>query len=84
MTGINFDETKWREALGNDNFKWLINLPEEELRDMFRELRVPHNIDFRWTIYGTEYEVVSHFNGDSTDDFIKKLKRMITSEVIQP
>jgi hypothetical protein len=54
-------------------------MSEEELREVFREIRMPRGVDFRWRIFGTEYEVVSHFNGDSTDDFIHKLKRMMTS-----
>jgi hypothetical protein len=56
-------------------------MSEDELREVFREIRMPRGINFRWKIFGTEYEVFSHFKGDSGDDMYHKLKRLLYEEI---
>jgi hypothetical protein len=74
-------EAQLRETLTDDIFEWLVEMSEDELREVFREIRMPRGIDFRWRIFGTEYEVVSRFNGDSGDDMYCKLKRILSEKI---
>lgn len=59
---------------------WMSDLPEEKIRRRYRELKIPRNVDFRWTIGGTEYTVVSHFKKDSADDITGKVRRLMEDE----
>jgi hypothetical protein len=74
-------ETELREALGEDTFEWLLAMSEKEIREVFREIRIPRDVDYRCNIFGTEYSVVSRFNGHSNDDLYHKLKRLLSEEV---
>jgi hypothetical protein len=60
---------------------WLCELPEAQMRQVLPDLRIPQNVDFKWTIGGTEYTVRSQFQTDKGGDFIHKIKRLLESEV---
>ena len=65
----------------DETLDWLSDLPEDEIRQRYREMRIPRNVDFRWTIGSTEYTVVSHFNQNAGDDILHKVQRLLEDEV---
>ena len=73
-------ENALRQSIDN-YLNWLSDLPEEEIRQRFPEIRLPHNIDFVWEIGGTEYTVISHFNQNARDDIYSKIQRLLEDEI---
>ena len=63
---------------------WLSELPEEEIRSMYRGKRIPCGIDFIWKIGDTEYTVVSHFKKDNADDAFHIMERLLKEDVSNP
>jgi hypothetical protein len=61
----------------DDVIDWLSDLPEDEIRVMFRGNRIPRNVDFTWTIGGTEYIVTSHFKPNNAEAVINKVLRLL-------
>ena len=76
------EEKTFRQVL-DETMDWLSELPEDEIRRQLPERRFPQGADFRWTIGGTEYTVVSHFNPNAGDDIFQKVRRLAESEVAQ-
>ena len=72
-------EKTLRQVL-DETMDWLSDLPEDEIRYHLSEQRYPRGVDFRWTIGGTEYTVVSHFNQNAGDDIFHKVQRLMESE----
>ena len=66
-----FDETK----------DWLSDLPEEEVRQLLPETRIPHNVDFVWEIGGTEYTVISHFKQADANGIVNIVRRLLEGDV---
>ena len=69
-----------KKAIG-ETLDWLSDLPEEEIRRRYREMKIPRNVDFVWEIGGTEYTVVSHFKRANADDIVNKIGRLLEDEV---
>ena len=64
----------------DETLDWLSGLPEDEIRRRLPEMRCPRGVDFRWTIGGTEYTVISHFNQNAGDDIFRKVQRLLDDE----
>ena len=62
---------------------WLSEKTEDELREMLAGIRIPRDMDFCRTIGGTRYIVTSRFNRHAKDDHVRKLTRLLESEVTQ-
>ncbi|MDR0913670.1 MAG: transposon-encoded TnpW family protein [Oscillospiraceae bacterium] len=60
---------------------WLCELPDDKIRCLFGNKRIPRGIDFRQKVGGTQYIVTSHFNQTAEDDMIHKIKRLIVSDI---
>ncbi len=58
---------------------WLSDQPEEFIRRIFSDRRLPREVDFRWTIGGTEYTVISHFKSGNAEAVIDKVRRLMES-----
>jgi len=65
----------------DETMDWLSNLPEDELRQVYSEMRFPQGVDFSRTIGGTEYTVISHFNQDAEEAIFNKIARLLETEV---
>ena len=75
-------ESKLRQAI-DEHMDWLSDQPEEYIRRMFANMRIPRSVDFSWIISGTEYIVTSHFNQNANDDMFCKLTRLIENEIAE-
>ena len=64
-----------------DTLDWLSDLPEDEIRRRYQEMKIPQNVDFVWEIGGTEYTVTSHLKRENADDIVKKIGRLLEDEV---
>ncbi len=62
---------------------WLSEQPEEYIRRLFANKRIPRNVDFSWQIGGTEYIVTSHFKKSGGEDIFHKLMRRLEDEVAE-
>lgn len=69
------DNKELRQIL-DETLDWLSDLPEQEIRQRLPETRSPRGLDFRWTIGGTEYTVISHFNQTAEEDIFHKVQRL--------
>jgi hypothetical protein len=58
----------------------LAEFPPEKIRKRFINRRHPENLDFEKTIGNTSYVVKSHFNKNSNEDMVHKIRRMILSD----
>ena len=76
-------ENTLRQAL-DEYLDWLSDLPEEEIRRKFANMRIPRSVDFNWTIGGTEYIVTSHFSKNSENDMFKIVSRLLECDIIYP
>ena len=74
------EDKELRQVL-DETMDWLSDLPEDEMRQHYSEMRFPRGVDFIWEIGGTEYTVLSHFNQNAEDDIFQKLRRLLESEV---
>ena len=75
------DNNNLREAIDR-HMDWLSDQPEAVIRQMFANQRIPRNVDFSWTIGGTEYIVTLHFNQNAEDDIFHKLTRLLENNAI--
>jgi len=74
------EDKELREVL-DETMDWMSGLPEEKIRQMFPETRIPHNVDFIWKIGGTEYTVVSHFKQADANDIVSIVGRLLEGDV---
>ena len=65
----------------DETLEVLSDLTEDEIRQRLSERKIPIGVDFRRTIGGTEYTVVSHFNQNARDDIFHKVKRLLESDI---
>ena len=65
----------------DETMDWLSDLSEDEIRQHLPEMRLPRSADFRWTIGGTEYTVVSHFKNDKADDVLRIVSRLMEDDL---
>ena len=65
----------------DETIDWLSELPGKEIRQLFPEMRIPHNVDFVWEIGGTEYTVISHFKQADANDIVSIVGRLLEGEV---
>ena len=75
------EDKELRKAL-DDTLDWMADLPEDELRQVYPERRIPHHVDFVWEIGGTEYTVVSHFKQNNANDIVNIVGRLLEGEVL--
>jgi hypothetical protein len=71
-----------RQAI-DEYIDWLSDQPEADIRRMFANQRIPRNVDFSWTIGGTEYIVTSHFNQSATEAVFSKIARLLENELAE-
>ncbi|MDD4494661.1 MAG: hypothetical protein PHV32_10025 [Eubacteriales bacterium] len=73
------EDKELRRAL-DETLDAISDWPEEKIRATFGGQRIPHNVDFIWDIFGTEYTVVSHFDKDSENDMFKIVRRLLEGD----
>ena len=59
----------------------LCELPEDEIRAIFRGNRIPCGVDYIWEFWGTEYTVVSHFNKNAAECLMQTVDRLLGEDV---
>jgi len=74
-------EDKELRQILDETLDWLSDLPEEEIRQHYSEMKFPRGVDFVWEIGGTEYTVVSHFKNNNADDIVNIVGRLLDGDV---
>ena len=72
------DEIK---KMANEMLDWMSELSEDEVRQVYREMKIPKDVDFIYVSGGTEYTVTSHFNQDAEDDIRCKIQRLLDDDI---